>query len=148
MVTIVPTAGRVVLYCLSRTDVSEINRRRRDASSKFHMHEWQRNGTQLHVGNEVSEGDIVPAIVIRPWGNTPESACNLKVLLDGNDDYWATSRTASGEPKPGYFHWMDYQKGQAAKTEALERQISGSAGGGSGGATTRYPAGDPSNDTL
>lgn len=123
MVSIVPTVGRVVLYCLHRADISDINRRRRDASAKFHLHEWQRNGLQLHVGNEVNEGDVFPAIVVRTWGKDADSLVNLKVLLDGNDDFWATSRGVSDGPSPGKYHWMDYQKGQAAKTEALEAQL-------------------------
>lgn len=43
-------------------------------------------------------------------------ACSVPLLQD--DD---------AKPEQGYFaSWMPYQRGQAAKTEALEKQISGS----------------------
>lgn len=123
MASIIPTVGRVVLYSLTENDAIQINQRRRDAVQKYHMHQWQRNGTQLHQGNDVNAGDVCAADIVRVFGSTPEAMVNLKVKLDGNDDYWATSRKVSDEPKPGYYHWMDYQKGQAAKTEAAEAAL-------------------------
>jgi hypothetical protein len=49
-------------------------------------------GHVAHVGNQVTAGDVYPAMIVRVWGDTPESAVNLQVHLDGNDTYWATSR--------------------------------------------------------
>lgn len=125
MSTIVPTQGRIVLYTMTVDDARIVNARRRHAQEKYHLHQHQKNGTQLHVGNEVVEGEVYPAMVVRAWGNAPDSYVNLKVELDGNDVYWATSRKVEeakedGSHTPGYYHWMDYQKGQAAKTEAVE----------------------------
>jgi hypothetical protein len=128
MTEIVPTIGRIVLYRIASYQADEINARRRDAYAKFHMHKWQRNGTVLHQGNEVSAGQIVPAMIVAVWGDTPQSAVNLKVFLDGSDDYWVTS-TSVGD-QDGKYHWMDYQKGQAAKTEAAEAALAGVSGMG------------------
>ena len=45
----------------------------------------------LHVGNDVDEGQKCAAIVVAVHGDQPDSCVNLKVLLDGADDYWAPS---------------------------------------------------------
>lgn len=85
----VPEAGDIVLYQLTAADAAHINRRRID----FH-----RNGaaeSQLgfigHVGNSPQEGEVLPAVVARVHAEATVT-CNLRVLLDGNDVYWATSR--------------------------------------------------------
>jgi hypothetical protein len=124
---IVPTLGRVVLYCLTRSEAVEVNTRRKHAEDNFHLHAHNKHGVMLHCGNNASEGQICPAIIVAVWGVDPHSAVNLKVLLDGSDDLWVTS-TQVEQPKedaqgralhsPGKYHWMVYQLGQAAKTEA------------------------------
>lgn len=120
MVDIVPTIGRIVLYKMSDTDAQKVNKRRADAHSHMREHIERSNGVMVHVGNEVHEGDVFPAVVVKTWGTTPTSPVNLKVEMDGSDTYWATSRMV-GE-HPGSYHWMEYQKGQAAKYEALEAE--------------------------
>ena len=57
-------------------------------------------------------------MIIVAWGDTPTAAVNLQVFLDGNDTFWATSKSV-GE-REGDYQWMPYQKGQTAKTEAME----------------------------
>jgi hypothetical protein len=81
-----PSIGRIVHYTLSQHDADEINRRRTDSPPS---------------GNHASEGDVYPAMIVRIFGETPESAVNLQVSLDGNDSFWATSRTLGEGP----FHW-------------------------------------------
>ena len=96
-----PTIGRIVHLRLSAQDAEAINRRRADyATYRRTPLDGPNDGRQFHVGNEVREGDYYPAIVVRTFGGT---AANLKVLLDGNDDFWATSR-AEGEG-PGFWAW-------------------------------------------
>ncbi|MBP1296635.1 hypothetical protein [Bradyrhizobium elkanii] len=120
---IVPTIGRIVYYVLPQYQVEEINRRRQHARNELDYHRWKKNGTMIHVGNEVKAGQVVPAMIVAVWGATPTSAVNLKLFLDGSDDYWVTS-TNVGEPdQEGKYHWMPYQLGQAAKTEAAEKEI-------------------------
>lgn len=94
-----PTIGRVVHYTLSEHDADEINRRRQEfrASGNAYAH----SGFAGHVGNEAREGDVYPAMIVRIFGDTPESAVNLQVVLDGNDTFWATSRTLGDGPS----HW-------------------------------------------
>jgi hypothetical protein len=121
MTEIVPTIGRIVLYRLSSWDADNINNRRKDYTDKAAYHSWKKNGTMVHTGNTVSQGQIFPAMVVAVWGNTPTCSVNLKVFLDGSDDYWATS-VSVGE-KSGSYHWMQYQLGQAAKTEELEKKL-------------------------
>jgi len=83
--------GKIVLYCLSEEDAQAINRRRViNAASDPN---WSK-GAQAHIGNQVMAEDVYPAIITRCWGDT----CNLQVFLDGNDSYWATSRTEGDEP--------------------------------------------------
>jgi hypothetical protein len=121
MTEITPTVGRIVLYRLSKLDVEQIGRRRHDAKDKMDWHRLLKTGAQVHVGNSVSEGQIFPGIVVATWGDGPGQAINIQVFLDGTDVFWATSRHV-GE-QPGDYHWMTYQKGQAAKAEALEAKL-------------------------
>lgn len=105
-VKIVPTLGRIVLYVLSASDVAEI-RRLRDA---------------VPLGNPVEPGQAYPAQVVRVFS---ENCINLQVFLDGRDSFWATSRHVSEEPTPGCFHWMPYQREQAAKQDPAVGGTSG-----------------------
>ena len=72
--------GRIVHYTLTEQDAQAINQRRADFAD--------------HRGNTAREGDAYPAVIVRTW----ESSQNLKVLLDGTDDFWATSRTQGDGP--------------------------------------------------
>ncbi|MEV7684454.1 hypothetical protein [Streptomyces bungoensis] len=95
-----PTPGRTVLYRVTESDASDINRRRKD------IHESRsadsRTGFVGHVGNHVTAGDTFPAVIVRVWNETTVT-CNLRVLLDGTDVYWATSRAEGTEP--GTWAW-------------------------------------------
>jgi hypothetical protein len=113
MTEIVPTKGRIVWYVLSDDDVITINKRRDDARKHLAAHIELSNGAMVHVGNDVRAGDIAPAMVVAVRGDQPDSYVNLKVELDGSDNFWATSRKV-GEG-PGTYHWMPYQVGQAKK---------------------------------
>ena len=105
--------GRIVYYVLSEQDAVEINRRRTTGASiaermKYgddpQLKAWPA-GAQAHIGNEVSLGEIVPAMVLKVWSQ--DSGCsNLKVMLDGTDTYWATSRSFAADRTLGTWHWM------------------------------------------
>src|SRR5579884_2584878 len=123
MTKIVPTVGRVVLYRLADFDVRQILKM-----------------VGFKPLADMKEGDVLPAIVVKTWGSTPESAVNLQVLLDGAGTYWCTSRVVGDAP--GTYHWMAYQQGQAAKAEAAERALAGAIG--SGGPANLKPH-DPRN---
>jgi hypothetical protein len=83
-----PAIGRIVHYTLSKQDADEINRRRTDSF--------------VLAGNQAREGDVHPAVIVRIFGETPDSAVNLQVFLDGTDTFWATSRTLGEGP----VHWV------------------------------------------
>ena len=96
MVEIVPTIGRIVIYKLSADDVE---------------------GDE----NSLTVGEEFPAIVVEVFGDKPESRVILRVFMAAIDDLRVG--TAVGDV-PGTYRWMDYQKGQAAKYEELERKQS------------------------
>lgn len=85
----VPEAGDIVLYRLTAADAANINRRRQDFHEKGSAD--SRSGFIGHFGNWVQEGEVLPAVVARVHAEATVT-CNLRVLLDGNDVYWATSR--------------------------------------------------------
>jgi hypothetical protein len=95
--------GTPVLYTLTSGDANEINRRRKDAEA-FRRNPVSdtpggagRTGHQLHVGNNVAEGEQYPAVIARVF-HPETTTANLQVTLDGNDTYWATSRTLGEGP--------------------------------------------------
>jgi hypothetical protein len=81
--------GRIVHYKLSAGDVVQIDNR-------HPMHRGQQ------VRNPVSEGQVLPAVVTAIFDGSDVTA-NLKVQLDGEDSYWATSRTLGD--RPGQWFW-------------------------------------------
>lgn len=92
----IPSVGRIVHYTLNEYDAEVINKRRKDAENKNAAGVTlasQELGAVVHVGNEVRAGDVYPLVITRTWGDTETSGVNGQVLLDGNDTYWATSRT-------------------------------------------------------
>lgn len=110
----VPSVGRVILYTLDAQDVEQINRRRTtgfDIAQRAADGRWPA-GAQAHIGNLARVGDVLPGMVIQVWG---PSVVNAKIELDGTDQLWKTSIDVADEPTPGRYHWMDYQKQQAAK---------------------------------
>lgn len=98
--------GRIVYYVVSESAAAEIMRRRTTSlsiSERLKVLAWP-TGAQAHLGNEVKAGDIYPAMVLRVWGT---SGCsNLKVALDGSDEYWATSVSYEEDKRQGSWHWM------------------------------------------
>jgi len=95
----VPSIGRIVHYCVSKEDAAAINRRRYHAHVHLDEHIANSNGVQIHVGNEVKEGDIFPMLITRVWGDTPTCCVNGQVMLDGNDLFWVTSAIVGEGPR-------------------------------------------------
>lgn len=67
------------------------------------------------------------AIVARVWS---DRCVNLMVIDPSGNTFGATSvplvqQEDVNVPVGAYCEWMPYQKGQAAKTEALEKKLSG-----------------------
>jgi len=80
--------GQTVLYTLTDQDAEQIN---------------SDLGYVAHVGNQAEAGQVLPMIIVRTWGDTPESSVNGQVFLDGNSTLWVTSRSAGSGPG----HWMN-----------------------------------------
>jgi len=109
----IPSIGRIVHYRLSAQDAIEINRRRTTGYKIQERMKEQRvavpgggpdvavygwpEGAQAHIGNDVKEGDVFPMLIVRVWGTDPSSSVNGQVYLDGNDVYWATSRSCGDQ---------------------------------------------------
>lgn len=90
-----PTIARMVLYTLSEVDASLITGRRNHYSA----------GGNPIPANQARAGDTYPAVVVRTFGG---AAVNLKVLLDGDDTYWACSRNQHDEPGvPSTWAWPE-----------------------------------------
>ncbi|MEU3899728.1 hypothetical protein [Streptomyces sp. NPDC045251] len=86
-----PTPGRIVMYRLSEDDARHIT------------HQRVQGGI---TGNYVEPGQQYPAVVCRAWSGNPDDACNLRVLLDGQDPpLWATSRLPGDTP--GTWSWPE-----------------------------------------
>ncbi len=96
----VPTPGRIVLYTLGENDADVINKSRKDFNAHRRGEDYRDTGYVAHVGNDAHAGDICPAVIVRVFGDSPAetTVVNLKVLLDGDDTYWATSRSQGTEP--------------------------------------------------
>lgn len=94
-----PTVGRIVHYRLNDGDVFTITDRRRRVL-EAPVNNWP---FQAFVGNEVAPGDVFPALVVAVHGEGDKALVNLRVMLDGTDDLWATSR-AHGF-KDGQWDW-------------------------------------------
>ena len=94
--------GTTVLYTLNAADADTINRHRDDftRASMGRYTEAAATGYVAHVGNAVRAAEQYPAIVVRRFSDVG-GAVNLHVLLDGDDTYWATSRTEGD----GEGHW-------------------------------------------
>lgn len=54
----------------------------------------------------------LPAIVVATWGDTEDSAINVKVILDGYDTLWKTSIVKGDEP--GNWHWPEIKEANKA----------------------------------
>lgn len=110
------TIGRTVLYVLNAYDAEEINNRRLCSPVLINPLSGQPKGNAI-IGNQAEEGQIYPAVAVRIFGepkvaavpgsdaDKDERPVNLKVLLDGNDDHWATSRHEDANKTPGTWHW-------------------------------------------
>jgi hypothetical protein len=98
---VIPSVGRIVHMKLSAQCATEVNRRRADAREKAADVRAGRvtmqHGEQIHIGNEASEGDEYPMLIVRVWASPPDSPAteattvNGQIFLDGNDVLWATS---------------------------------------------------------
>jgi hypothetical protein len=128
--------GQTVRYCLSDDDVKQIIENRRAAGTgvargndpragqaypAIVVRDWADAVTRMknrQAWRAVELGAPGPADLISN-GLTEEqfvttASCNLQVMLDGNDTYWATSRTlyrADAHPSPkGHFidRWIDH----------------------------------------
>src|SRR5690348_8096392 len=85
-----PKIGSILMLVLSAAMCEQINRRRTTGQSigdRIKEDKWPL-GAQAHIGNEATEGTVVPMIVTAVWSDT---CVNGQALLDGNDVYWAIS---------------------------------------------------------
>lgn len=96
------TVGRIVRYVLSDADAAQINKRYNDYAKADKTVD---TGFQAHVGNRAKAGDVLPLIICKVWES---GSINGQVLLDGNDQFWATSREEGDEP--GKWAWPEIAK--------------------------------------
>jgi hypothetical protein len=99
--------GRTVLYTLNEDDAKAITKRRTDFVEHRNSDGYADTGYVAHVGNQVRAGDVFPAVVIRVWGTPegPNNSANLKVLLDGTDDFWALSVSEGEQGEQRKWSW-------------------------------------------
>lgn len=113
-----------MLYRLTTADAKIINDLREDAAVfsgtaalAAQPGHRGRTGHILHRGNSAAEGDMLPAVIVRIWG---DGKANLQVLLDGNDAYWATSR----EEGDGNGQWSRPDDDEDAAYDGLAGSLS------------------------
>ncbi|MGW4123645.1 hypothetical protein [Nocardia sp. NPDC004711] len=94
-----PTIGRIVHYTLNESDAEAINKRRGDFVRHRRTEGYADTGYVAHYGNPTRAGEVYPALIVRARGDL----VNLKVQLDGTDEYWATSRSEGDGP--GRWNW-------------------------------------------
>lgn len=123
-----PTIGCIVAYKLTETDAWAVNSRRADGAR--HADTRIADGAQVHVGPDVSAGDVLPLIITRvehigvdeldeevadlvkssvkaegaPVDGLRVEVINGKVLLDGNDTLWVTGRFQCDHESDGMPH--------------------------------------------
>jgi hypothetical protein len=100
--------GRIVYFVFNEQAAKEVMRRRTTAGAIAERMRaippaWPA-GAQAHIGNDITAGDIYPAMVLRVWGSG--GCSNLRVFLDGSDDYWATSINHDPAKAEYTWHWM------------------------------------------
>lgn len=95
-----PTIGRIVHYTLSQLDAELIAGKRGYAS----MH------AAPVASNAVNAGDVYPAVIVRTFGG---HHVNLRVMLDGDDTYWACSRMLGEGPGTWAWPYPYFQSGGA-----------------------------------
>ncbi|MGW4124754.1 hypothetical protein [Nocardia sp. NPDC004711] len=94
-----PTIGRIVHYTLTEYDAQAINKRRVDFAEHRRTEGYADTGYVAHYGNEARAGDVYPALIVRTRGDL----VNLKVQLDGTDEYWAPARSEGDGA--GFWNW-------------------------------------------
>jgi hypothetical protein len=91
----VPAKNRLVLYRVNAAQIAAIKGRREHARLLY---------GDTHQGhNDVQEGDEFPMLIVRVWGDKPDSAVNGQVFLDAAETLWVTS-VKCGEG-PGTWSW-------------------------------------------
>lgn len=93
MLAMIPTPGRIVLYCLNESDADHANRRRTDGGQIRKMMAkmlWPA-GAQAHIGNPARAGDVLPMMIVKV-NDVGIGSVNGQVFLDGCDVLWVTSR--------------------------------------------------------
>ncbi len=120
--------GRIVYFVFDERSAAEVMRRRTDGASiaarmKQDPPAWPA-GAQAHIGNPVQAGDICPAMVVATWGS---DSVNLKVMLDGCDEYWATSVGFDKEKRPRSWHWIFEGQATRYKPDRVEKEATDAA---------------------
>jgi hypothetical protein len=77
--------GRIVRYCLSARDATEINRRR---AAEPRSSGWPA-GAQAHVGVKAEPGEHFPMMVVRV--SEADGRVNGQVFLNGTDVLWVVA---------------------------------------------------------
>jgi hypothetical protein len=113
----IPTIGRVVHFRLSKQQAEDIEAKRSSARVPTPS-----IGAQMHVGNPVGEGAVVPMFVTGVWPEEYSTAgCRLadhpegtkyegtigvngQAFLDGNDSLWVCS-APQHSTLPGCWFW-------------------------------------------
>ena len=104
------TVGRMLHYVVSEFDAAQIKQQRNDRAPE------NKDGTWNPMGNSVDAGQHLASVVVYVW-NKDSGMVNLKCLLDGYDDFWATNIMPDSayearegedrEPNTHTWHWIE-----------------------------------------
>ena len=96
----------MVYFVFDELSAAEVTRRRTSSehiAALIRCALERRRATFRHRSTRVLAGDVCPAIVVR-IAEGPGIVCNLKVMLDGSDTYWARLVDYSAAKEPGTWH--------------------------------------------
>lgn len=86
--------GQMVFYRLSRNDADRVNYRRRRGVENMTKHKQTDDGSQIHFGIQVEEGQLLPATVVVAYNAHDKGYHGGREHIEGTDARFSFSGVA------------------------------------------------------